>query len=73
MHFPSDVLCGALVGIFSGVVAYLLVMKLAMHKLGYHKQHYYSSAYTSKGYLYTDIYVLHLAIAITLVFLMFVA
>lgn len=53
VHYPSDILCGALFGTLVGTVIYYLYLWL--QKRFAPLQEYYSSAYTSTGYLIDDI------------------
>lgn len=63
VHFPGDILCGALLGMAVGFIVYLLYAFLAS-RLDVSRQ-YYSTAYTSSGFLQSDMHVLLLTFAVT--------
>jgi hypothetical protein len=66
VHFPGDILVGALCGAFLGTLLYLLYMYLNTYICKQRK--YYSSAYTSSGFLVSDLYVFQAIFAMTLVY-----
>ncbi len=61
VHYPSDILCGAMWGILVGLVVYYLVYR-RIHSRFFTNRTFYSSQYTSSGYLISDIHVLLCAI-----------
>lgn len=52
VHFPGDILCGALLGLVVGTVVYLIYRRLQNHFVGEYT--YTSPAYTSGGFLVSD-------------------
>lgn len=66
VHFPLDVACGLLWGAAVGAVVYLGYSYI-IRKMG-NVNGYISTHYTSTGYLYTDIDIVALVAALTLVY-----
>ena len=56
VHFPGDVLCGALLGVLTGVVTYVAYWHISRKYVG--ERQYYSTAYTSSGFLCNDMHLL---------------
>ncbi len=69
VHYPGDVLCGALWGVVSALIAYSLYMHLAS-RLGPVRQST-STAYTRTGILKDDVHLIPLAFFSTLVYVGF--
>lgn len=63
VHFPGDILCGALLGVVVGWVVYLAYKYVCSRVMT--EQQFYSSAYTSSGFLHTDMQLLALALVLT--------
>lgn len=53
LHYPSDIVCGLLLGLVIGVITYYLYIKC--YKKLSSTMHFISSQYTSSGYAVTDI------------------
>ena len=66
MHYPSDILCGLLVGAAIGVVSYIGYLKL-YYKVSPHIT-YISDQYTPTGYDHDDIDKILCILAFTLVY-----
>ena len=66
MHYPSDILCGLLVGAVIGVVCYIGYLKL-YYKVSPHIT-YISDQYTPTGYDHDDIDKILCILAFTLVY-----
>ena len=56
VHFPGDILCGALLGLLVGLLTYSAYLFAASRTMG--DREFYSSAYTSSGILRSDIHLL---------------
>jgi len=56
VHFPGDILCGALLGVLVGMFTYFLFSLLNNRIAG--GRQYYSTAYTTSGFLYSDMHLL---------------
>ena len=69
MHFPSDVLAGALIGFLIGALVYGMVL-LTQKRLMPSQMTYYSDAYTKTGYNVNDMYLLVSAIALTFLYVL---
>ena len=70
MHYPSDVLCGAILGIAIGASIYHAGTWLVKHYITYpHK--YYSSAFTRSGFAIDDMHLLLATMSITLLYILF--
>ncbi|MCF0197890.1 MAG: phosphatase PAP2 family protein [Bacteroidaceae bacterium] len=63
VHFPGDILCGALFGAAVGALTYLLY-RVVLGVLSPQRQ-YYSSAYTSSGFLHGDVSAIVLTLLLT--------
>lgn len=70
VHFPLDVMCGALLGIVVGIVLYN-ILKFTLVACLKSPQQYYSSAYTSSGFSIDDMHVILTSMALTLVYTLF--
>lgn len=70
VHFPLDVLFGALLGVVIGVLIYALLHFISL-KLNSSPQQYFSSAYTRSGFLYDDIKLILVALFLTFVYALF--
>jgi undecaprenyl-diphosphatase len=70
VHFPLDVLFGALLGVVIGVLIYALLHFISL-KLNSSPQQYFSSAYTRSGFLYDDIQLILVALFLTFVYALF--
>lgn len=70
VHFPLDVLFGALLGVVIGVLIYALLHFISL-KLNSSPQQYFSSAYTRSGFLYDDIQIILVALFLTFVYALF--
>lgn len=67
MHYFSDVLCGALLGLVVGLLIYFV--GVVIYKRFYPpKTKYYSDAYTRTGYKVSDLQVLYSAITLTFLY-----
>lgn len=63
VHFPGDILCGALLGMAVGLIVYHIyhyIVRRMMNEL-----QYYSTAYTSSGLLCTDMHLLAFTLMLT--------
>lgn len=70
MHYPSDVLCGAILGTSIGMTVYYTGTWLVRHYITTpHK--YYSSAYTRSGFATEDMYLLLATMSLTLLWILF--
>ena len=70
MHYPSDVLCGALIGIGMGAAVYYIGTYIVKRYCPTsHK--FYSSAFTRSGFATTDMYLLLATMSITLLWIVF--
>lgn len=69
VHYPGDVLCGALYGIICAVIIYILYLILSRRIAGTRK--YYSNTYTSSGILKDESTLIPLSFAITLIYIIF--
>ena len=67
VHYPLDILCGLLWGAIVATGVYFL-FKYVDKKLAHCNSDYVSSKYTSTGYRYSDINVVVLVLALTLVY-----
>ena len=70
VHFPLDVLFGALLGVVIGMLIYALLHFISL-KLNSSPQQYFSSAYTRSGFLYDDIQLILVALFLTFVYALF--
>ena len=70
MHYPSDVLCGALLGIAVGAAVYY-VGRFIVRTYCPTSQRYYSSAFTKSGFATTDMYLLLATMSLTLMWIVF--
>lgn len=70
VHFPLDVLFGALLGVVIGVLIYASLHFISL-KLNSSPQQYFSSAYTRSGFLYDDIQLILVALFLTFVYALF--
>lgn len=71
VHYPGDVLCGALFGMLVGGIVYIVYHFL--HKLMDRDAVKITNYYTSSGYLVEDIQVIQLMIYLTYTFIVFYA
>ncbi|MBQ9559079.1 MAG: phosphatase PAP2 family protein [Bacteroidaceae bacterium] len=63
VHYPGDILCGAILGVLVGFIVYALYNCASRHlALG---RQYYSTAYTSSGFLISDMNMLAFALFAT--------
>lgn len=67
VHYPGDILCGALVGSAIGVVMYLIYSY--MHRKIEYSSRRITANYTSSGYLVSDVQAMVAAIYATFVFI----
>ena len=70
VHYPSDILCGAMLGALVGFSVGKLCV-VATRKAQVSRPHWYSTLYTSTGYPVDDIYVVSVAFVVTLVAMVF--
>ncbi len=63
VHYPGDILCGALLGMTTGLLVYLL-FAYVNYRAGMERQ-YYSTAYTSSGFLISDMNLLMFSLFLT--------
>ena len=63
VHFPGDVVCGALLGTLVGAAVYGAYYYINNRIIG--DRQYYSTAYTSSGFLYSDMHLLAFALMLT--------
>ncbi|MDE7165908.1 MAG: phosphatase PAP2 family protein [Bacteroidaceae bacterium] len=56
VHFPGDILCGAILGLIVGLLVYLVYNSINRRMAG--ERQFYSTAYTSSGFLYADVHLL---------------
>lgn len=63
VHFPGDILCGAILGTLVGFLTYNLFRYISYRTVGI--QQYYSSAYTPSGFLYSDMHLLAFCLMLT--------
>ena len=68
MHYPSDVLCGAVLGIVIGMTVYY-VGKYILKRYNHVSRKYYSSAFTKSGFATTDMYLLLATMSLTLLWI----
>jgi len=68
VHFPGDILAGAIFGTLSGLLMYLLYNYLC-GRFGL-KRSYYSDAYTKTGFRQVDFYLISVFFGLTLVYVM---
>lgn len=66
VHYPSDILCGMMIGIVVGILAYLFYHKLYFRISP--KINYISNQYTSTGYDHDDIDKVMVILMLTLVY-----
>ena len=63
VHYPGDILCGAVLGILVGLIVYAIYSYASrLLSLG---RPYYSTAYTSSGFLISDMHMLAFALFAT--------
>ena len=70
VHYPIDILCGLLWGGIVGTGMYFLY-RYADRRFCCSESDYVSSKYTSSGYKYSDLYVIALVLAVTLIYCIF--
>lgn len=70
VHYPIDILCGLLWGGIVGTGMYFLYI-YADRRFCCSESDYVSSKYTSSGYKYSDLYVIALVLAVTLIYCIF--
>ena len=70
VHYPIDILCGLLWGGVVGTGMYFLY-RYADRRFCCSESDYVSSKYTSSGYKYSDLYVIALVLAVTLIYCIF--
>lgn len=63
VHYPGDILCGAIVGLVVGCVIYLLYAYI--RRRFFDSPQYISTQYTCSGYIIDDISILHAALILT--------
>ena len=63
VHYPGDILCGAVAGSVVGVLVYLLYVRL--RKKFFDCPQYISTQYTKGGYTKDDISILHAILLLT--------
>ena len=56
VHFPGDILCGAILGLIVGLLVYLAYNSINRRMAG--ERQFYSTAYTPSGFLYADVHLL---------------
>lgn len=66
VHFPGDILCGLLWGALTGIVVYLLYVRVYRRLYGQHR--YFSDEYTRSGYDQNDIHVIISVLVFTLIY-----
>lgn len=67
VHYPGDILCGALLGMLVGYVVYLLYRHFLLND---GQKKYYSNAYTPSGYLISDVLVFNFTFVATFLFIL---
>ena len=68
LHYPGDILVGALWGTVCGFVVYYLYRRLRVHLFPSQNTQYFSDAYTSSGVLRSDAHLIPMAFSLTLVY-----
>lgn len=63
VHFPGDILCGALLGMIVGGLTYLLYYNISRRLIP--ERQFYSTAYTSSGFLCSDMHLLAFTLMLT--------
>ena len=63
VHFPGDILCGALLGLLVGSLVYLVFDYVSSRTTG--DRQYYSTAYTSSGFLHSDMHLMAFVLMLT--------
>ena len=63
VHFPGDILCGALLGSAIGVLVYLIYYYIDIRFMG--ERQFFSTAYTSSGFFRTDMHLLAYTLMLT--------
>ncbi len=63
VHYPGDIICGALLGLLVGGLVYW-GCRFFSRRINEERQ-FYSNAYTASGYLYSDMHVLMLTLLAT--------
>lgn len=63
VHFPGDILCGAVLGMLVGLVVNLIYNSIIHHTMG--ERQFYSTAYTSSGFLHSDMHLLAFMLMLT--------
>lgn len=67
VHYPSDILCGAVLGVLTGALTYYLYRLTAKKRLKKYTHGYYSTSYTSSGFLMSDMDFVSVAFLLTLI------
>lgn len=68
VHYPGDILCGALWGVITGLAVYALYGYMC--RLWCEKRSFASSRYTQSGYLIEDVYWLDATFYLTYIYIM---
>lgn len=67
VHYPTDILTGAVYGMFVGILLYIIYIYI-VNRITPNRS-FYSSAYTKTGYLLTDLQLVPLAFSLTLIYI----
>ena len=67
VHYPSDILCGAVLGVLTGALTYYLYRLTVKKRLQKYTHGYYSTSYTSSGFLMSDMDFVSVAFLLTLI------
>lgn len=71
VHYPGDILCGALLGLVVGVLVYIIYYSIYLRVIG--ERQFFSNAYTTSGFLRTDMHLLAFAFMITYCLILLIA
>ena len=63
VHFPGDILCGAILGLLIGMFTYFTYLIIANRTMG--ERQFYSTAYTPSGFLHSDMHLLAFVLLLT--------
>ncbi len=63
VHYPGDILCGALLGMTVGAFVYFVYHIIYLRMVG--ERQFYSNAYTTSGFLYVDMHLLAYTLMLT--------
>ena len=71
VHYPGDILCGALLGLVVGALVYIIYYGIYIRVIG--ERQFFSNAYTTSGFLHTDMHMLAFAFMITYCLILLIA